>query len=89
MVLLLGPILSLDGEGRMTEAGRGNDDVGFGMPDCGRGSRERRGMAVDFCGVSSMIEFSNEAIGMDLYCPGLTRALPPLRELKRGVEGNK
>lgn len=52
------PKLSLEGEGRITEAGLGRAVVGLGMPDVGRGtgSLERRGIALmRFCEESSMI----------------------------------
>lgn len=52
------PRLSLEGEGRIIEAGLGRAAVGLGMPDVGRGtgSLERRGIALmRFCEESSMI----------------------------------
>jgi hypothetical protein len=60
------PRLSLEGEGRIIEAGLGRADVGLGMPDVGRGkgSLERRGIALmRFCEESSMINAGGPSRG--------------------------
>lgn len=58
VALLAVPIrLSLEGEGRTMEVGRGNVVVGFGRADGGRGSLDSRGRPealCAFCGVSSI-----------------------------------